>query len=38
MSTLRVLQYNVQKSKDRVIVLLLDRLGTLYNVVAIQEP
>ena len=38
MSTLKVLQYNVQKSKDRVMVPLLDGPGTPYDVIAIQEP
>jgi hypothetical protein len=38
MNTLRILQYNVQKSKNRVMVLLLEGLGTLYDIIAIQEP
>jgi hypothetical protein len=35
MSLLQVLQYNVQKSKDKVMVLLLDGPQTLYDVIAI---
>jgi hypothetical protein len=38
MSLLRVLQYNEQKSKNRVMVPLLDGPGTPYDVIAVQEP
>jgi len=39
MSRLRVLQYNVQKSKDKVMApLLADQAVALYNVLALQEP
>jgi hypothetical protein len=38
MSTLRILQYNVQKSKNGVLVPLLDGGHDLYDVIAIQEP
>jgi hypothetical protein len=38
MNTLRILQYNVQKSKNRVMVPLLDGPGTPYDIIAIQEP
>jgi hypothetical protein len=38
MSLLRVLQYNVQKPKDKVMVPLLNGPQTPYDVIAIQEP
>jgi hypothetical protein len=38
MSLLKVLQYNVQKSKDGVMVPLLDSRKASYDVIAIQEP
>src|SRR5579862_4644658 len=38
MSTLRILQYNVQKSKNGVMVPLLEGQHVLYDIIAIQEP
>lgn len=38
MSTLKVLQYNVQKSKDGVMAPLLDSGKASYDIIAIQEP
>ena len=38
MSRLRILQYNVQKSKNKVIVPLLDGPQEPYNIIAVQEP
>jgi hypothetical protein len=35
---LQILQYNIQKSKDRVLILLIDRNHALYNIIAVQEP
>ena len=36
---LRILQYNVQKSKDKVIALLLADLRTHeFDIIALQEP
>ena len=38
MSVLRILQYNVQKSKNGVMVPLIDGPQDPYDVVAVQEP
>ncbi len=39
MNRLRVLQYNVQKSKDKVMApLLADKITALYDILALQEP
>src|SRR5271168_2683958 len=38
MSLLRILQYNVQKSKNGVMVLLIDGPQDPYDVIAVQEP
>jgi hypothetical protein len=38
MNTLYILQYNVQKSKDRVLVPLLDGRHAPYDIIAVQEP
>jgi len=38
MSTLRILQYNVQKSKDGVLVPLIDGNHAPYDIIAVQEP
>jgi exonuclease III len=38
MSRLRILQYNVQKSKDKVMLPLIDGPHDPYDVIAIQEP
>ena len=39
MNRLKVLQYNVQKSKDKVMApLLADKIAATYDVLALQEP
>ena len=39
MNRLKVLQYNVQKSKDKVIApLLADKTAAIYDILALQEP
>jgi hypothetical protein len=38
MNTFRVLQYNVQKSKNGVMIPILDGPHASYDVIAIQEP
>src|ERR1700716_163869 len=38
MSLLRILQYNVQKSKNGVMVPLIDGPQDLYDIIAVQEP
>ena len=38
MSTLRVLQYNVQKSKNKVVVPVLEGPHEAYDIIALQEP
>ena len=39
MNRLKVLQYNVQKSKDKVIApLLADKTAATYDILALQEP
>jgi hypothetical protein len=37
MSRLQILQYNVQKSKDKVMLPLIDSPHDLYNIIAVQE-
>src|ERR1700728_4512238 len=38
MSTLRILQYNIQKSKDGVLIPLLEGSHAPYDIIAVQEP
>jgi exonuclease III len=38
MSMLRILQYNVQKSKDGVLIPLIDGNHAPYDIIAVQEP